>query len=186
MSESPWKSSTSSMSSTSSTSTGAHAARPPANWGFFLLMSIVIGIAAAVVEWGLTQANVNLGPLVNLASTVAVTWVSGAAWLKKAGGSWDSQDRHRLAFAYTMVNLVFALLLFGLIFALMGSPVGQEMFAAMGLEPEMLAAGATFVGIIFVIAIPIGLLIGYGIMRLVLYYVVGKGRDSTAQADTFS
>jgi len=163
-------------------------ARRPANWGFFLLVSIGIGILVAIIEWALTTyAGINLpGIVTNLATAVIVTWIAGAAWLRGNGGSWTQEDRARLALAYTMVNLVCALLLFGGAFALMSSPMGQEIFAAMGLTPEMLAAGGVMIGVVLVVAIPIGLAIGYGIQRLVLYYLVGKGETARAQADTFS
>jgi len=170
------------------TDTTYGAQHPPANWGFYLLINIVVGIAVGVLEWALqTYANFGLPSfLVNIATLVLVTWIAGRAWLSKAGGVWDRQDRHRLAFAYVMVNLVMSVIFLAIIFALMSTPFAQEAMASMGLTPEMLAVGGAMMAVFLIVLIPLVLWASYGIMRLVLAHMVGAGATERTPVDTFN
>ena len=181
MSESPWK------SSASSVSTGTPAASPPANWGMFLLINIGLAILVGVINYGLMTATGTSLPdlVVNLAVLVASTWFAGKQWLGRAGGAWTSRDRHKLAFAYTMVNLVMTVLGLLLIFGLLSAGLGGPLLQEAGLTPEILSAGLIVVGVIMVIVVPLVLWACYGIMRLVLAHMVG-GLERTDAADTFS
>lgn len=178
MSDSPWR---------SPTSPGAEVARKPPNWGFYLLVNIGLAIVIGLADFALSQmAGFSLPSLViNIIVLVGSTWFAGAKWLEGAGNVWTVEDRKRLAFAYTMVNLVVTVVVFGLMGALVA--VGGETYMAeMGLTPEMLSIGLMAVGVIMAIVTPLVLWAFYGIMRLVLAHIVGKGARSSSAADEFS
>lgn len=162
--------------------------RKPANWGLYLVLNIGLAIVLGMLDFALNAATgVSLPSLlVNLAVLVGSTWFAGSQWLKGAGGAWDREDRKRLAFAYTMVNLALTLVVFALLGALAMSGSGNEVLTEMGLTPELLAAGLVFIGIVFAIVTPLVLWAFYGIMRLVLAHMVGGGARPTQTADTFN
>jgi len=170
------------------TSAHAEVSRRAPNWGLYLLLNIGFAFVVGIADTGLNAATgVSLpGFVVNLVVLVASTWLAGVQWLKASNGVWDREDRKRLAFAYTMVNLVLTLIVFAAIALLATSGVGGELLGELGLTPEVLAAGLVFVGIAMVIVMPLVLWAFYGIMRLVLAHMVGGRERSAGTADTFN
>lgn len=179
MSESPWR---------TSAPPPPPAVHKPANWGLYLVLNIGLAIVLGLLDFALNAATgVSLPSLVmNLIVLVGSTWFAGAQWLRNSGGVWDRDDRKRLAFAYTMVNLVLTVIVIALIGAIVMSGAGDEMLTELGVTPEMLAAGVVFLAVVFAIATPLILWAFYGIMRLVLAHMVGGNARPTQTADTFN
>lgn len=177
MSQSPW-----------SASSHAEVSRRAPNWGIYLVVNIGLAVVIGIADAALNAATgVSLPSiLVNLVVLVGSTWLAAKQWLKGSDGVWDREDRKRLAFAYTMVNLVVSLVVFGLIALLVMSGVGGDVLGELGLTPDVLAAGLVFVAIAMVIMVPLVLWAFYGIMRLVLAHMVGGRERSAGTADTFS
>lgn len=177
MTQSPW-----------STSAHAEVSRRSPNWGLYLMLNIGLAVAMGLVDIGVNAATGLSLPsfLVNLIVLVGSTWLAGAQWLKAAGGVWDREDRKRLAFAYTMVNLGLTVLVFALIGLVVASGVGSEALTGLGLTPEVLSGGLVFLAIAMAIMTPLILWAFYGIMRVVLAHFLGGRERSAGTADTFN
>lgn len=181
MTESPWARPASSP---------APVARP-ANWGFFLLVNIGLAVAMGLLEAALAAiANITLPGIVgNIAVLVGSVSLAGGQWLKKSGGVWTRQDRHRLAFAYTMVNAIASLIVFGLVGAMFAAGLGDQLAAELGITPEMMSLGVVTIVVIMAVVAPLALWGGYGIMRLTLWNVVNRNARPASRpgvADEFN
>jgi len=150
----------------------------PANWGFYLLISVGLGIVLAIVDEILAAfAGFRLPGLpVNLAVAWAAAYLAGARYLKRAG-RWDRSDRRRVALAYMFANTALALLVIALGAAFVLSGYGQELLEGAGL-PDLRTIPVEVLVVVAVIALPLGMLINYGLSRVALG-MVDKNRPKT-------
>lgn len=124
---------------------------------FLVTLAVIVGSAVAE-RYGLTvpSTGVSIGVL------VGTTWVAGDR-LAKSLAAWSSAQRHQLALGYTLVSTLLTIPLaviaatVAVIFA--GVPVAafQALFAQYGL--------------VYAIAIPIGILLSYAVARFALSQV---------------
>jgi hypothetical protein len=160
----------------------------PPNWGFYLLVNLGLAIAAGiVVEIIDTVVHFRIPDIVlNLVVLVATVMMAGGRWLKTNGGAWTREDRHRLAFSYTMVDLVLTVIVGAIVVAIIAAGYGS----AFGFTPDMVQQlqGPVLIGmgIACAIVIPLALWAGYGIKRLILGQFVNSQARATANvADEF-
>ena len=149
----------------------------PANWGFFLLVSLGIGIAAGLLSVLFQQLVGFAIPdiVVNLAVLFATVSWAGNRWLKANGRVWSQADRKKLGLAYTAVNAVISFIVIGLMVVLVMNGFGAELgLPAEVLTPEMMPIMA----VVLAIVVPLALLINYGLTRWILFQFVNKNARS--------
>lgn len=179
MSESPW------AKRPAPAAPAAAASRAP-NWGFFLAVTLIIGLGSGMAMGALQAMTGFAIPdfVVSLLVTFITVGWSGSRYLKSVDYYWTRDDRHRVGLAYTGETAALNVVMI----ALAGWAVSAGYGPQLGLPAEVVDLGWTTLGIVVAIALPLALAFNYGINRLVLFHFVnGKARARPRDvSDTFS